>query len=101
MPRNDEINKQIFFNQQQHNLNNNYQVIGNGSNHENMLMLSLENYEVFLKYLKLFTHDKPRTLIDLARLNVRKHLQKPISNYLFQLELPKRINDFILLKDIQ
>ena len=45
MPRNDEFNDEIHS--------------GEGSsNHENMLMVSLENYEVFLKYLKIYTHDK-------------------------------------------
>ena len=44
MPRNDELNGE------------NYSI--EGGNHENMLMLSLENYEVFLKYLKIYTHDK-------------------------------------------
>ena len=103
MPRNDEINKQLFFNQQRNLINENDYEQGREDygNRENMLMLSLENYEMFLKYLKTYTHDKPRSLIDLARLKVRRLMRKPISVHLSELKMPNRINNFILLKDLQ
>ncbi len=79
--------------------NDDDEIFTNGA--ENMLMVSLANYEEFLKYLRGYTHDRPRSLVDLARLKVRKLIKKPISSHTFGLNLPNRIYDYILLKDLE
>jgi ankyrin repeat protein len=68
---------------------------------ENSLIDSLSKYEDFLKYLRIHTQEKPRSLKDVARLAVRKSLRRPISAHMTALALPQCINDLLLLKDIE
>ena len=69
-------------------------------NNENFLQYSLLKYEEFLLFIKKYTQE-PRSLIDLSRLCVRHHLKKPITNWLPHLNVPRQIQDIILLKDIE
>jgi hypothetical protein len=56
--------------------------------------------EEFLLFLKKYTQE-PRSLIDLARLNVRKNMKKPFSKNILHLGiLPSEVKRLILLEDI-
>ncbi len=67
---------------------------------ENFLHYSINRFEEFLLFLKKYTQE-PRSLIDLARLNVRKNMKKPVSKNLLHLgNLPNEVKRLILLEDI-
>ncbi len=63
-------------------------------------MASLKDFEDFLAFVKHYTHDCPRTLKDLARLKIRDSIKKPISNNLKSLDLPRGLEQYILLCDM-
>ena len=69
-------------------------------NHENFLQYSLLKYEEFLQFIQRYTRE-PRSLVDLSRLCVRNEMKKPISKWLPQLNVPRQIQDLIMLKDIE
>jgi hypothetical protein len=69
-------------------------------NNENFLQYSLQKYNEFLNFIQKYTQE-PRSLVDLSRICVRNQMKKPISNWLPNLNIPRVIQDIILLKDIE
>ena len=69
-------------------------------NGENFLQFSIGKYEEFLVFLQRYTL-QPRSLLDLCRLCVRNELRRPISKWLPHLNVPRAIEEIILLKGIE
>jgi ankyrin repeat protein len=80
-----------------------YDLVGGitSSARDNFLQHSLAKYEEFMSFLHKLTHN-PRSLKDLARLETRNLIKRPISNHLNDLgPIPRNIIDLILFKDVK
>ena len=66
---------------------------------ESFLQYTLSKYDEFLKYLESHLR-QPRRLRDLCRLNIRNYMRKPVSKWVTDLNLPRQVQDVIMLNDL-